>query len=41
MASVTPSLMEFEALVQGKGDENAMEMGAVTRVDGEVCRPSL
>ena len=41
MASVTPSLMELEAPVHGENVENTTDSSAATRVDDEICHPSL
>ena len=41
MASVTPSLMGLEGPIHGENVESMAETGAMTRVDDEVCHPSL
>lgn len=41
MASITPSLTELGVLVHGVNAKSAAETSATTRVDNEVCYPSL
>jgi hypothetical protein len=41
MASVAPSLMELKAPIHGENVESTTGVGAMTRVDDKVCRPSL